>query len=86
MSRLFHAIAQPRATSQTLGAFLGGLRVMAVDGTTLDVPDSEANARVWGYPGSRKGTRAARSNGFCGLRNLAAIAIIKTKPLRLIKV
>lgn len=58
MSRLFHAIAQPRATSQTLGAFLGGLRVMAVDGTVMDVPDSEANARVWGYPGSRKGTKA----------------------------
>ena len=32
---------------------------MAVDGTVLDVPDSQANARVFGYPGSRKGTRAA---------------------------
>ncbi len=25
----------------------------------LDMPDSKANARVFGYPGSRKGTRAA---------------------------
>lgn len=32
---------------------------MAVDGTVMDVPDSAANARVFGYPGSRKGTRAA---------------------------
>lgn len=32
---------------------------MAVDGTMLDVPDSFANARVFGYPGSRPGTRAA---------------------------
>jgi len=32
---------------------------MAVDGTVLDVPDSKANARVFGYPGSRPGTRAA---------------------------
>ena len=32
---------------------------MVVDGTVLDVPDSAANARVFGYPGSRKGTRAA---------------------------
>ena len=32
---------------------------MAVDGTVLDVPDSTANARVFGYPGSRNGTRAA---------------------------
>ena len=32
---------------------------MAVDGTVLDVPDSKANARVFGYPASRRGTRAA---------------------------
>ena len=32
---------------------------MAVDGTVLDVPDSEANARVFGYPASRPGTQAA---------------------------
>lgn len=30
------------ATAQTPGAIIGGLRVMAVDGTVLDVPDSEA--------------------------------------------
>lgn len=59
MSRLFESIVLPLATSKTPGAFLGGLRVMAVDGTVLDVPDSKANARVFGYPGSRKGTRAA---------------------------
>lgn len=32
---------------------------MAVDGTVLDVPDSQANARVFGYPGSRPGTQVA---------------------------
>jgi len=32
---------------------------MAVDGTVLDVPDSKANARVFGYPGSCPGTQAA---------------------------
>ncbi len=59
MSRLFQKTVRPLATKQTPGAFLGGLRVMAVDGTVLDVPDSTANARVFGYPASRKGTRAA---------------------------
>jgi hypothetical protein len=47
------------ASPQTDGAFLGGLRVMAVDGTVIDVPDSAANARVFGYPGTRPGTKAA---------------------------
>ena len=59
MSCLFDSIVKPLAITETPEAFLGGLRVMAVDGTVLDVPDSQANARVFGYPGSRKGTRAA---------------------------
>ncbi len=59
MSCLFDSIVTPLGTMKTPGAFLGGLLVMAVDGTVLDVPDSQANARVFGYPGSRKGTRAA---------------------------
>ncbi len=48
MSRLFDSIVKPGATTETPGAFLGGLRVMAVDGTVLDVPDSQANAKVFG--------------------------------------
>ena len=59
MSQLFVRTVRPLATPETPGAFLGGLRVMAVDGTLLDVPDSQANARVFGYPGSRPGTQAA---------------------------
>jgi len=59
MSRLFHQVVRPLATQKTPGAFLGGLRVMAVDGTVFDVPDSEANARVFGYPGSQNNTQAA---------------------------
>jgi Transposase DDE domain len=31
---------------------------MAIDGTLMDVPDSEENARVFGYPGSRPGIQA----------------------------
>ena len=59
MSRLFHLIVKPLATTETPGAFLGGLRVMAVDGTVFDVPDTQSNARVFGYPATRPGTVAA---------------------------
>ncbi len=59
MSRLFHLVVSPRATLKTPGAFLGELRIMAVDGTVFEVPDSEANARVFGYPATRPGTQAA---------------------------
>ncbi len=33
MSQLFERVVRPLATPETPGAFLGGLRVMAVDGT-----------------------------------------------------
>ena len=59
MSRLFALVARTMATEQTPGAFLGGLRLMAVDGTVFDLPDTVDNARVFGYPGTRPGTQAA---------------------------
>jgi hypothetical protein len=59
MTRLFELVARPLATKKTQGAFLGGLRLMGIDGTVFDVPDTEANARVFGYPGTRKETKAA---------------------------
>jgi Insertion element 4 transposase N-terminal/Transposase DDE domain len=59
MSRLFHLVARPLGTEQTPGVFLNGLRLMAVDGTGLDLPDTDVNARVFGYPGTRAGTEAS---------------------------
>ncbi len=59
MTRLFHLICVIRATKKTPGAFLNGLRLMSLDGSLFDVPDTDNNGRVFGYPGSRKGTRAA---------------------------
>jgi hypothetical protein len=59
MRQLFHQLVQPMATRETVGAFLNGLRIVVIDGTCLDIPDSDENARVFGRPGSRPGTRAA---------------------------
>ena len=51
---LFHRVCHPLATPQTSGAFLFGLRLKAVDGTTEDVPDTPANAAYFGrHHGSR---------------------------------
>ena len=59
MSDLFHQLVRPMATSETLGAFLNGLRIVVIDGTCFDAPDSDENARVFGRPSSRPGTVAA---------------------------
>jgi Transposase DDE domain/Insertion element 4 transposase N-terminal len=55
---LFHAVAGPIATPATPGAFLGGLRLMAIDGTTLDLADTPANAQAFGRPTTRRGRGA----------------------------
>jgi len=48
MRQLFHQLVRPMATTETVGAFLNGLRVVAIDGTCLDIRDSDENARVFG--------------------------------------
>lgn len=51
---LFHRVCRPMATPETPGAFLFGLRLMAIDGTVEDVPDTPANAAAFGrHTGSR---------------------------------
>jgi Transposase DDE domain/Insertion element 4 transposase N-terminal len=57
--RLFDRVARPLATPGTPGAFLAGRRVVAIDGTTLDVADTIANAGFFGRPGVNKGEQAA---------------------------
>jgi hypothetical protein len=58
LARLFRRICQPLATPETPGAFLFGLRLMALDGTTLDVPDTPANVCAFGRQRSPRGTCA----------------------------
>jgi len=43
---------------QTPGVFYQGLRVMALDGFTLDIPDTPRNQRAFGRPGSDRGRSA----------------------------
>jgi hypothetical protein len=52
---LFERVCRPLATPATRGAFYRGWRVVAVDGTTVDVPDTAANVESFGRPGSSRG-------------------------------
>lgn len=55
---LFARVAGPVATAQMPGCFWRDLRVTAVDGTTLDVPDSVANREAFDGPSNDKGPGA----------------------------
>lgn len=50
LRHLFGLIVRLLAQPQTPGAFYHGLRLMGIDGTVLDVPDSPANAAAFGRP------------------------------------
>jgi hypothetical protein len=45
---LYRRVCLPMATENTPGAFLFGRRLMAIDGTVEEVPDTPENAQVFG--------------------------------------
>jgi hypothetical protein len=55
---LFHQLCRPLARAQTPGAFLFGLRLLALDGTVEDVPDTPATARAFGRHHGDRGASA----------------------------
>lgn len=56
--RLFELLVRPLANSGTRGAFHRDLRMVAIDATVLNVPDSHANARAFGRCGGSRGESA----------------------------
>jgi len=56
---LFERVALPLATPDAGGAWLAGRRLVALDGTCLDVADTADNAVFFGRPGVNKGEQAA---------------------------
>jgi hypothetical protein len=68
LRRLCAAVVRLLTTPQTPGAFYQNLRLMALDGWVLNLADSAANARVFGYPKGGRGRGAfpqARVLGLC---------------------
>jgi hypothetical protein len=52
---LFRRVCKPLASPDTPGAFLFGLRLMAIDSTGEDVPDTEANSAAFGRHSNQHG-------------------------------
>jgi Insertion element 4 transposase N-terminal/Transposase DDE domain len=73
---LFDEIARPLAAPGTPGAWFHGWRVMAVDGTVLDVPDTPENADAFGKPGNAEGVGACPQIRLVGLGECGTHAIV----------
>ena len=59
MALLFDRVAQPLAGVGTPGCWLAGRRLVAIDGTCLDLADTPGNDAHFGRPGVMKGERSA---------------------------
>jgi hypothetical protein len=59
LATLFGRVARPLATPSVPGAFVVGRRLVAIDGTCLDVADTAENVEHFGRPGVNKGEQAA---------------------------
>lgn len=65
---LYETLANPIAQEQTQGAFYRQWRLVSLDGSTLDLPDTEENEAFFGRPGSSRG-----QSGFPQLRFVALV-------------
>jgi hypothetical protein len=86
LRQLFDRAAAPLATPSTIGAWLSHRwRLMAIDGVTLDVPDTPENAKQFGRPSSRTGQGGAFPQvrvvglGECGTHAIVAAELGPTR-------
>jgi len=59
LAALFERVAKPIGGEEAPGVWLAGRRLVAIDGTCLDVADTIANTTHFGRPGVNKGEQAA---------------------------
>jgi Insertion element 4 transposase N-terminal/Transposase DDE domain len=59
LAALFKRVAKPIGMPGTPGVWLAGRRMVAIDGTVMDLADTPANEEFFGRPGVSKGEKAA---------------------------
>jgi Insertion element 4 transposase N-terminal/Transposase DDE domain len=84
LRQLFEECARPMATHQTVGAFYRGWRLMGLDSTVLDLPDTPANDRAFGRPGTGRAPGAFPQLRLLALCELGTHAVcgLSLRPCR----
>src|SRR5881296_3899002 len=67
LKKLYDAVVAPIAEKRTKGAWYRQWRLVSLDGSTLDVADTEENEEQFGRPGARRGASAYPKIRFVGL-------------------
>src|SRR5471030_2465920 len=58
LQQLHDAVVQPIAVAATKGAWYRSLRLVSIDGSTMEVADEAANDQAFGRPGTSRGESA----------------------------
>ena len=72
---LFGQVAGPTGADDAPGVFCRGLRVVSMDGSVTDVPDSEANGEFFGRPSNQ-----TRDGAFPRVRSASLIPVPPRRP------
>src|SRR5262249_14915780 len=68
--RVFDLVVKPLGTPQMPGAFYHGLRLMGMDGTLMNLPDTPANDAVFG-----RGKNARSAGAFPQVRKVSLVEL-----------
>jgi Transglycosylase SLT domain len=84
LRQLYRDQVRPHGPEGIPGVWYGGLRVMAIDGSTLDMPDEAPNAEHFGYPGASRGESAFPQLRFVALAECGTHTLVsrRSRPLR----
>lgn len=77
---LYYEQVQPHGPIDMPGVGYRGLRVMALDGSTLDMADEQANAAHFGYPGAARGSSAFPQLHFVALAECGTHTLCYANP------
>jgi hypothetical protein len=84
MRELFHDVAGPMAAPGAPGAFYRSWRLMGIDGTAFDMPDTSENERIFGRGGNQRSPNAfpqVRVLALCEL-GTHAVCDVALRPIR----
>lgn len=80
LKQLYAEQVKPIGPPEMAGVWYRGYRVMAIDGSTLDVPDEVANGERFGYPGASRGETAFPQMRFVALAECGTNVLLNAAP------
>jgi hypothetical protein len=79
LRQLHDAVVKPIAVGETKGAWYRGLRLISLDGSTLDVADEKGNDEAFGRPAASRGESAYPQIRFVSLAEIGTHVLFGTR-------